>query len=184
MPTAILLHGTGGGDTDYFWFADTRSYLTGKGYNVWWPLLPSADEPRLEETLSFLQANISKFAPDTIVIGHSSACPIILSLLERADISIKQAVLVAGFYKPLAALDISKLVLQENYDWSKIKSRVGEIILINSDNDLWGCTAEAAEHVAANLSAPLIVNHGQGHMGSATMQQPYREFSLLKRLID
>lgn len=31
MKTAILLHGTGGSDADYFWFADTKQYLESGG---------------------------------------------------------------------------------------------------------------------------------------------------------
>jgi hypothetical protein len=43
MKTAILLHSTGGRDSDYYWFADTRQYLETNGYKVWWPLLPHTD---------------------------------------------------------------------------------------------------------------------------------------------
>lgn len=30
MKTAWLLHGTGGSDTDYFWFEDTKKYMAEK----------------------------------------------------------------------------------------------------------------------------------------------------------
>ncbi len=183
MPNAILLHGTDGNDKDYFWFGDTQSYLTRSGYDVWWPALPRTDNPRLDETISFLETGSSRIAADTILIGHSSACPVILSLLQRTTVSIKQAILVAGFYKPLPKLESSRLVLQDSYDWPLIRSRAGEIILINSDDDPWECTVDAAAECGDNLSAISITHHGQGHMGSHTYNQPYREFDLLKRLI-
>lgn len=47
MKQAILLHGSGGSDKDYFWFADTKKHLESKGYTVWWPLLPDTDHPEL-----------------------------------------------------------------------------------------------------------------------------------------
>ncbi|MFZ2495005.1 MAG: hypothetical protein WAW60_04515, partial [Candidatus Saccharimonadales bacterium] len=81
MKTAWLLHGTGGSDTDYFWFADTKEYLESKGYNVWWPLLPHTDKPSLEETRGFIKENIPVLDEDTIIVGHSSACPVILHML-------------------------------------------------------------------------------------------------------
>ena len=129
MKQAILLHGTGGSDRDYFWFGDTKKYFEEHGFQVWWPLLPNTDKPKIQETLKFVQENAPKIDESTIVIGHSSAAPLILSFLQRINVRIKQAILVAGFYVKIS--EDANLMLEDNYDWNKIKSNTAEIILIN-----------------------------------------------------
>src|ERR1700685_4437653 len=121
MKRAWLLHGTGGSYTDYFWFADTARYLIGQGYEVWWPQLPHTERPILEETLRYIEENMPPLDGETILIGHSSACPLLLTLLEHAKTSVKQAILVAGFYMPLDD-GMSELMIQkEPYYWKAIR---------------------------------------------------------------
>ena len=181
MKQAILLHGTGGSDTDYFWFEDTKKHLESKGYEVWWPLLPNTDNARLEETRNFIEQNMPAVDEETKIIGHSSSCPVILHLLEFFKVKVKQVILVAGFYEDIGGKSMQ--MLPESFNWAEIKDKADEIILINSDNDPWGCTDEKVREAAIKLSAMLIVNSGEGHMGSGAYDQPYREFELLKRLL-
>ncbi len=75
------------------------------------------------------------------------------------------------------------MLQDEEYDWEAIKHSAKEIVLINSDNDPWGCDDKQARPVAEKLVATFILAKGQGHMGSATFNQPYREFTLLKELL-
>lgn len=178
----MLLHGTGGSDTDYFWFADTKNYLQANGYNVWWPALPNTNNPSLEETREFVRANMPTLDAQTIVIAHSSACPLILSMLESLSSTLKQVVLVAGYYQKLAD-EAGSMLPSDGFDWAAIKPKAHQFVFINSDNDPWKCTDEQAREAAQALDAPLIVNFGQGHMGSGSFNQPYREFPLLKQLL-
>jgi hypothetical protein len=184
VKTAWLLHGTGGSNTDYFWFADTKKYLESKGYTVWWPLLPNTDKPELEESRNYIEDNMPPFDEETIVIGHSSACPLLLTLMQYVQVPIKQLILVSGFYQSIDDEGFSELMLQkEEYDWQAIKQAAKEIVLINSDNDPWGCNDKQARPVAEKLGAEFILASGQGHMGSGSFNQPYREFALLKELL-
>jgi predicted alpha/beta hydrolase family esterase len=186
MKTAWLLHGTGGSDKDYFWFSDTSQYLATQGYQVWWPQLPHTEKPNLEETRNFIEDDDTHFVFDeeTIIIGHSSACPVILNMLQSFKVSVKQVILVSGFYQSIDDEGFSELMLQKKeYHWDDIKKAAKEIIFINSDNDPWGCDDKQAKPVAQKLEAPLIIATGQGHMGSGSFNQPYKEFPLLKRLI-
>ena len=57
-------------------------------------------------------------------------------------------------------------------------------MLKNSDNDPWGCDDKQARPVAEQLEAKFILAEGPGHMGSGSFNQPYREFPLLKELLD
>lgn len=184
MKTAILLHGTGGSDTDYFWFADTKKYLEANGYEVWWPLLPHTEKPELAETRNFVEQYLPAIDEQTIIIGHSSACSLILHLLQYFKVSVEQVVLVGGFYQSLNDDGYSDLMLPKSFEWTDIKNRASEFLLINSDNDPWGCNDQQARPPAAiKLAATLLVATGQGHMGSGTYSQPYKEFGLLKRLL-
>lgn len=186
MKQALLLHGTGGNSKDYFWFADTRRCLENHGYQVLWPQLPNPDRPNLKDSLLFLEEHNNQFSfdKDNIVIGHSSACPLILTWLQYFKTQIGQVILVSGFYQPIDDKGFSEQMLQsEEYDWAAIKAATKEIILINSDNDPWKCDDKQAWPVAEKLGAKFILAEGQGHMGSDSFNQPYREFLVLKDLI-
>lgn len=181
MKTALLLHGTGGSDTDYYWFEDTKKFLESKGFEVWWPLLPNSDNPELIETRNYIQDHKPEIDEDTVIIGHSSSCPLILHIMQFLEIKLAQVILVSGYYTPQP--DGVNSMLPESFDWDAIKTKASEIILINSDNDPWGCDDKQARPVAEKLGATFIFAEGQGHMGSGTYNQPYREFPLLKSLI-
>lgn len=179
---AILLHGTGGSNIDYFWFADTQKYLKSLGYNVWWPALPNTDSPTLDETKKYLLENMPVLSEQDVIITHSSGCPLILNLLQDIEVRVKQVILVAGYYRSIS--DASNGMLPpRGFNWPKIKLKSEEFIFINSDKDPWKCTDEQAREPAGQLDSPLIVNFGQGHMGSGAFNQPMPEFPLLKRLI-
>lgn len=181
MKTAWLLHGTGGSDTDYFWFEDTKKYLDSKGYKVWWPALPNTNKPEFEETRNYIEEHMPAIDEDTIIIGHSSACPLLLNLLQYFKVKVKQVILVSGYYEQIS--DEANAMLPESFDWEAIKQHASEIILINSDNDPWQCNDKQARPAAKKLNAKFIFAEGQGHMGSVTFSQPYREFKLLKELL-
>ena len=184
MKTAFLLHGTGGNNYDYFWFDDTKKYLESKGYQVWWPLLPNTDKPELYETEDYICDHMPGIDENTLIIGHSSACPVILDLLQWLKIKIDKVILVSGFYKSIDDEGHSLLMLpKKEFDFKVITKHANEIILINSDNDPWGCDDKQARPVAKKLGAKFILAKGQGHMGSATYNQPYKEFPILKELI-
>ncbi|MDB5182241.1 MAG: putative Alpha/beta fold family hydrolase [Candidatus Saccharibacteria bacterium] len=176
-----MLHGHGGSDKDYFWFEDTKKFLESKNYSVWWPLLPHTEAPQLEETSNFVLKNMPEISEETIVIGHSSGCPLVLHLLEFFETPVMQVILVAGYYE--AQSDSQSSMLPEKFDWDLIKTKASEFVLINSDNDPWGCTDKQARPIVEKLGAQFIFAKGEGHMGSGTYNQPYREFKLLKDLI-
>ncbi len=183
MKQAILLHGTGGNDNDYFWFADTKKYIESLGYSVWWPSLPNANRPLLEDSVEFVKSNVPATNSETIIIGHSSACPLILSLLQRGIVNAGLAVLVSGYYSAIGDKVSDLMIEKQGYDWKSINKNAERIVLINSDNDPWGCDDAQARPVAESLDADFILAEGQGHMGSDSFNQPYRENSYIKEVI-
>ena len=180
MKNAIILHGTGC-NPESFWQPYLKSELEKRDYEVWVPALPNADTPDLKEWLpTALQGN---YTSETVLIGHSAGCPLILSVLENLEQPIKQAILVAGYARKKGSME-EELILQNDYNWEKIKNNVGDIVFINSDNDPWGCNDVEGRHMFDHLGGTLIIKHGEGHMGSEKFNQPYKEFPLLVKLIE
>lgn len=178
MKNAIILHGTGDKNTD-FWFPYLKEKLEKKGFEVWLPQLPNAEKPNIEDWLSFVLEN-GKFTQDTILIGHSAGSQLILSILENIDIKVAQAILVSGYAEPLIENADSKV--RPSLDWVKVKQNVKDIIFVNSDNDPWGCNDKQGRIMFDKLGGTQIIKH-EGHMGSTKHKQPYKEFPFLLKLI-
>lgn len=183
MKNAIIFHGTGGTDKS-FWFPYVKKYLEAKGYSVSIPLLPDTDNPDIKNWLPV--ALNEKYTKETVLIGHSAGCPLQLSVLENIKIKIKQAIMVSGYARRKGAASNfeEELILQSKYNWKKIAENVDDLILINSDNDPWGCTDVEGRHILDNIGkGKLIVMKGEGHMGSDKFKQPYKEFPFLLKII-
>jgi predicted alpha/beta hydrolase family esterase len=180
MKNAIILHGTGTKNNE-FWFPYIKKQLETKGYEVWLPQLPNDECPNLEEWLPFvLDAGV--FTDETILIGHSKGSQLILSILEKIEVKIKQAILVSGYAQSVrnSKTDESLPVL----NWEKIKSHSKQFTFINSDNDPWACDDKQGRIMLDHLGGVLVIPKGEGHMGSTTYNQPYKEFPLLVKLLD
>jgi uncharacterized protein len=179
MKNAIILHGTGDSPDD-FWFSYIKDGLEKRGYDVWLPSLPNPDNPNINDWLPYILGS-GKISSETVLIGHSAGAQIILSVLENLNLTVKQAILVSGYAKALPKNEESEKNI-DDFDWVKIKSKAEEFIFINSDNDPWGCDDKQGKILYDNLGGNLIIRH-DGHMGSKTHNQPYKEFPLLLRLI-
>jgi predicted alpha/beta hydrolase family esterase len=179
MKNAIILHGTGTKNTE-FWFPYVKEKLEKKGFEVWLPQLPNDETPNIKDWLSFVLEN-GKFTTETVLVGHSAGSQLILSILEKITIKIKQAILVSGYAETLRENCDSESKSELN--WGKIKESAREIIFINSDNDPWGCDDVQGKIMFTKLGGTQIILHGEGHMGSTTYNQPYKEFPFLVKLI-
>jgi predicted alpha/beta hydrolase family esterase len=177
MKNAILLHGMHG-NPDNFWFAWLRAQLSAQGYAVTAPQLPEPDKPNLDIWTPFALRNLA-FDAETIIIGHSAGCPLILSILNRLSGPIRRAILVAGFIR-LKEMEDDNVMLLKAPDWDKIKANGGEFFFFNSDNDPWGCDHLQGEALRGKLGGTLIVRSGAGHFGSKVFEQPYDTFPMLK----
>lgn len=181
MKNAAIFHGTSG-TPEHFWHPYLKQALEDRAYSVWVPQLPEADTPNITSWLPFALKGMS-YTSETVLVGHSAGAPLILSILENLEHPIHLAILVAAFYKPLGNDSIDPIV-QPSYDWEKIRYNSGHSIIINSDNDPWGCNAEMGSELFQKIGGDLIIRHGEGHMGSETYHQPYKTFPLLARLVD
>ncbi|MFH0853417.1 MAG: alpha/beta hydrolase [bacterium] len=182
MKNAIILHGTGD-SPESFWYPYVKRGLEHRGYSVWIPRLPQSDKPKLELQLPFLLQD-GEFMDKTVLIGHSAGVPLALSVLQKLQKKIKQAILVAGFVTPLEEGDGGpNLILQDQYDWERISKHVQDIFFIHSDNDPWGCGDVQGQYMFDHLGGTLIIRHGEGHMGSQKFNQTYKKFPFLLKII-
>jgi predicted alpha/beta hydrolase family esterase len=106
---------------------------------------------------------------------------LLLSILENMSCVLSQAILVAGYSYRLPN-DEKDPILQDSYDWAKIKNNVRDIVFINSVNDPWGCDAEQGRAMFDQLGGTQIIR-SDGHFGSTSFNQPYPTFELLERII-
>jgi predicted alpha/beta hydrolase family esterase len=177
---AIIFHGTDckPDDTTY-WYSWLRSQLESSGYEVETPYYTDINHEPINTFLpKVLQAHT--FDEDTVLVGHSSGATLILNILENVEAIISQAILVAGFSQELPG--DKNPILQDSYDWEKIKSHVKDIYLINSVDDPWGCDDKQGRIMFDKLGGTQIIRN-EGHFGSASKNQPYPEFPLLKEII-
>src|SRR3989344_2917155 len=143
--------------------------------------MPNTDHPNLAEWIPFILQRM-EFSEDTILIGHSAGSQLILSILEKIDGHIKQAILVSGYAKALrlTATDDN----DEEPNWNAIKGKATSMVFVNSDNDPWGCDDTQGRIMFDHLGGTLVIPKGEGHMGSTTYNQSYTEFPLLIKLLD
>ena len=180
MKQIIVLHGTGG-TPKHFWFPYLKKSLPQNKYQVRIPQLPNTNRPDIKEWLPFVLEKFN-FNNNTILVGHSAGCPLILSILENIDVKISKAILVAGFIESLD--NDPEPILQSEYKWTTIKKHSERFVFVNSVNDPWGCNDMQGVKMFDKLGGDLIIRADQGHMGSDKFNQPYREFPLVKFLIE
>lgn len=170
----------GWGETpNSFWFPYLKRELEKRGYRVSIPILPDTNNPKFDKWIN--AALKENYNSETVLIGHSATCPLILSILDRINVKIKQAILVAGFYT-LIGTKVSEELIQKEYNWEKIRVNCGDFIFINSKNDPYKCNETQGKYAFDHLGGILIINN-EGHMGSDFYNQPYREFPFLLKFI-
>jgi|SRR5579871_6053889 len=178
MKNAIIFHGTGD-NPDRYWYRWLGKELENDGYKVAIPYNPTINTEPID---TFLPKVLKQhtFDTDTLLVGHSAGGPLILSILEHIDTPIRKAVLVAG-YCTHPDEQMEDPVLQETYDWDKIRRNVEEIVFINSVNDPWNCNDTQGRMMFDHLGGThVIVN--DGHFGSIPKKQVYDTFPLLRTL--
>lgn len=175
----IIFHGTDC-TPDMFWYGWLKEQLKKKGHNVEVPHYPNINKESVEQTLKVVLDSY-QLNSETVLIGHSAGVPLILSILERINQPVKGVALIAGFSTQLEE-GRKEPVLQDNYDWVKIKQNVGGCYIFNSVNDPWGCDDKQGRHLFDNLGGTLIIR-SDGHFGSSKDQE-YKEFPLLLNIIE
>jgi uncharacterized protein len=174
--TVFIIHGFGG-SSQSGWRPWLQHQLEDKGYTVRNLQMPNADEPVLSEWLEFFEQHHDELT-GSILVGHSLGASFILRFLERADISVDAAYLVAGPIQKVGIAQIDPHIhgfLDASFDWGAIQNHCEHIEVFHSDNDeyvpLWH-----AEKIRDELQAKLYLIPGGGHLNE---DAGYKEFLLL-----
>jgi len=172
----IIFHGTGG-NPDVAWYPWLAGRLRERGFDVEVPHYPGVN---VEPIASFLPKVLAahRFDEETVLVGHSGGAALLLALLEHLEVTVAQAVLVAGYCT--RPNESEEPVLQEKYDWDAIRAHVRDLYFINSAEDPYGCDAGQGRAMFDRLGGTQIVRN-DGHFGD--YNQPFDEFPLVERLI-
>lgn len=92
---AIIFHGTGA-EPGWIWYPWLADRLRARGYDVETPHHPGTNVEPIAEFLPRMLATHT-FSEDTVLVGHSGGAALLLAVLERLDVTVAQAVLVAGY---------------------------------------------------------------------------------------
>ncbi|KHK97150.1 alpha/beta hydrolase [Microbacterium mangrovi] len=173
---AIIFHGTGG-SPDVAWYPWLDARLTDRGYRVERPFHPRLNVDPVAEFLPGVLASHA-FDTETVLIGHSGGAALLLALLEHLETPVAQSILVAGYATRVN--ESEEPVLQEAYDWDRIRANAGDLYFINSVTDPYGCDANQGRFMFDRLGGTQIIRD-EGHFGD--YDQPYDTFELVDRLI-
>jgi uncharacterized protein len=174
---AIIFHGTGG-HPDYVWYRWLGERLERRGYEVEVPHYPELNVEPIATFLPGVLVNLV-FDESTVLVGHSGGAALLLALLEHLETPVAQALLVAGY--STRPNESEEPVLQDAYDWAKIRANVRDLYFVNSVQDPYGCDAKQGRAMFDRLGGTLIVRD-EGHFGD--VGDPYPTFPLLDKLID
>lgn len=177
----IIFHGTDcSPDNKYYWYLWLKGQLEARGHEVEMPYYPDINHEDITVFLPRVLKNHA-FGPDTVLVGHSAGAPLTLSILQNLDSQVRLNVLVAGYSMRLPDEDVDP-VLQQAYDWQKIKQNAKEFVFINSVDDPWGCDDRQGRILFDNLGGTQIIRN-DGHFGSEGKNLPYVEFPLLRDIV-
>ncbi|MGN6795510.1 MAG: RBBP9/YdeN family alpha/beta hydrolase [Streptosporangiaceae bacterium] len=173
---AIIFHGTGA-DPETVWLPWLGRRLTERGYAVTIPHYPGMNIEPVATLLPKVLAG-HDFDEDSVLVGHSGGAAFLLALLEHIDVTVAQAILVAGYWTQPNTED--EPVLQASYDWEAIRAHARDLVFINSVQDPYGCDASQGRAMFDRLGGTQIIRN-DGHFGD--YDQPFKTFDLLDRLI-
>ncbi len=167
----FIIHGWGGnpkGD----WFLWLKKELEKRNFEVYIPEMPNTNNPKINQWVNFIEAQVKKVDEDTYFIGHSIGCQAIMRYLEKlpSENKIGGAVFVAGWF------NLSDETWDEDYthevadpwietpiDFKKIKNHTKKFTLIQSDNDPYVLLSNA-EIFKEKLEAKVFFEHNKGHI--------------------
>jgi len=184
MKNVLILHGTNN-NSEGNWFPWLAKKLKSRGYKVWSPNLPDAENPDDERYSSYIFRNKEwSFNSETIIVGHSSGGVAALKLLQRfpKDVVIDKSITVGAFVETHGWSDIKGLFVPP-FDFNEIKNHAKKFIIYHSDNDPYVPVTDA-HYLQKNLNGEFILMRGQKHF-NLEYGPKYKQFpELLEKILE
>jgi len=157
----LLLHGYGGKHPEH-WQSHLASSLEKIDQHVRYPDFPEPDMPDLEKWLEYLDKNIRKAKPESLVVAaHSLGCSLWLHYVAKhPDIRPKKVFLVAPPLNDCGISDISNFFPLPKLDLSS-----QNYVIIGSDDDNF-ISKDEFETLSKNLRVPFKLLSGAGHINA------------------
>jgi uncharacterized protein len=170
MPKRVfIVHGWGGHPNEG-WFLWLQKELIDRGFQVIAPAMPETENPKIQEWVSFLSAQVGQVDADTYFVGHSIGCQTIMRYLQGISEEKKSggAVFVAGWFylgnlEDETAEQIAKPWLETPLNFDAIKKVLGRLTVVLSDNEPYGFVLENKIKFEESLGAEVIIEHSKGH---------------------
>ena len=172
--TVFIVHGWDGHPKEN-WFPWLKKELEKKGFEVYVPQLPDADNPRIYKWVPALSNAVGTANKQAYFVGHSLGCQTIARYLESLskNVLVGGAVFVAGFFKRLTGLENEPGVAETDRHWleapldlHKVKSHLPKSIAIFSDNDPY-VPLDNQDDFKDKLGSKIVVKHNMGHFNKA-----------------
>jgi predicted alpha/beta hydrolase family esterase len=173
----FIIHGWGGSPEGGCipWL---KKNLEKKGFKVFAPQMPNAEEPKIEEWVSHLAKLVGTVDENTYFIGHSIGCQAIMHYLQTIDRKIGGTVFIAGWVVlnnlDKDELEIAKPWIDTSIDFKKLKSVSENYSLIISDNDPFGGFEENKE-AFEKMDAKIAILQNAGHIEDAELPIAFEE---------
>lgn len=166
MKKVVIVH-CWGGYPEYCWYRQTKKELEAKGFEVYVPVMPETDSPKLSLWLPKLQEVVGEPSEELYLVGHSAGCITILRYLEslKENQKVGGVVLVAGFTDNLGFEELNNF-FESPIDFAKIQSKAKHLVAIHSDNDPY-VDVKYGDIFKEKLRAEVIIKHHMGHFSGA-----------------
>ena len=169
---AIIIHGWEGNPNNA-WFPWLKKELENKGFDVFVPEMPNADEPKIHAWVSKLEEFSERVDANTYLIGHSIGCQAVLRYLEKlpGGTKVKGVILVAPWMsldeqtlreEGEGVYDIAKPWIETPISFEKVKEHCGDFTLIYSTTDPYANSDDLAL-LQKKLDARAVNAGDRGH---------------------
>lgn len=178
MRRAIIIHGWEE-TPQRQWLPWIGNHLSDKGWRIDIPAMPNTKTPRLHEWME----KLISLGPDkdTVLVGHSLANALILKYLERPEVSVKGAVMVAAWDWLMEDVkEFHSTFFETGFDYGALKKKRIPFIIVNSTTDPW-IDLEKSRKMAGDLNAKFIVIENAGHFME---RDGYKTFPKLAEIIE
>lgn len=143
--------------------------------------MPNPDNPVKDEWVNEIKRHVTS-KDDIYLIGHSLGVPAIFHYLTLDEaLNVKGSILVSG---PCNPVDNEKIkdFLDKKFDFSKIKKKAGQVVVIHGDDDPLVDLSDA-QKISRELDGELIIIKGGKHLnGSAGWNQLPQCLDALKKM--
>jgi len=176
MSNIIIIHGAFGNPEEN-WFPWLKDELIKLGHNAFVPAFPTPKNQTLGEWYKVFEEYKKYVNEYSILVGHSLGCAFILNLLEKSNVKIKAAFLVAAYCKLINNdyFDTISRSFMKDFEWKKIKNNCNNFFVYHSDNDMHLPTV-MAEDLSKNLDGNLKIIKNGGHLNE---KSGYTKFDIL-----